>query len=276
MEGQVIRLLPQPYLELPLCGLYLAEEIRQITRESSRAFIYSNYVVSLDGRIAVPSQKGKQVVPGSIGNPRDWRLFQELAVQADVLITSGRYLRNYNKRTSQDILEVYDDPVFTDLAAWRDANGLSRHPALAVLSRTLDFEIPQFLIEDQRLMFVVTTEDADQNAVRAILDQGAGVIFAGESEINGTRLKKNLVQKGFRTIYNTAGPKALHLLASEGILDRLYLTYVSRLLGGDPFSPVLEGDLLQPAIDLTLRSIYFDPHLPNGVGQLFVAYDRSP
>lgn len=274
MSKLVTRLYPQPSEERPLEGLYLGEQIQEVAQGSATAFVYTNYVVSLDGRIAVSNQDGKKSVPSSIANPRDWRLFQELAVQADVLITSGRYLRSYKKKTSQDILGVYDDPAFWDLKEWRFAQDLPLYPALAVLSRSLDFEIPDILVDENRSLLILTTEDADQESVKALVDQGAVVVFTGTTQVDGKRLKENLQRRGFQAIYNTAGPKALHILASAGVLDRLYLTYVNRLLGGDPFSPILEGPLLQQALDFQLRSIYHDPHLPEAVGQLFVSYTR--
>jgi hypothetical protein len=55
----------------------------------------------------------------------------------------------------------------------------------------------------------------------------------------------------------------------------LYLTYANRLLGGQSFSSIVEGDVLAPAVDMSLTSVYFDPHALNGLGQLFVTYHRA-
>ena len=53
-----------------------------------RPFVYTNYVTSIDGRIAIPRPEGQgMMVPKETANDRDWRLFQELAVQADVIIS---------------------------------------------------------------------------------------------------------------------------------------------------------------------------------------------
>ena len=126
MRDSIIRLFPLPSQEFPLKGLYLSHNLRENKRDFGESFVYSNYVTSLDGRIAVPHPtKAGMVVPDQITNPRDWRLFQELAVQADILITSGRYLRDYAECRAQEILRVYDDPQFTDLKDWRTERGLS-------------------------------------------------------------------------------------------------------------------------------------------------------
>jgi hypothetical protein len=65
----------------------------------------------------------------------------------------------------------------------------------------------------------------------------------------------------------------LHLLLAGGVLNRLYLTHANRLLGGQPFSTVVDGSLLEPAVDLQINTIYLDSQALDGLGQLFVSYD---
>src|SRR5690606_6878447 len=108
-------LYPNPGQETALRRMYLAHDIRERTAPGDRAFVYTNFVTSLDGRIAVERPDGSGLmVPSQTANPRDWRLFQELAVQADILITSGRYLRDYAGGRAQEILRIYDDPDLAD------------------------------------------------------------------------------------------------------------------------------------------------------------------
>lgn len=74
----------------------------------------------MDGRIAgaLPGER-RQRVPAATANPRDWRLYQELAGHADVLITSGRYLRDLDASRAQDILPLGSDEAFADIRQWR-------------------------------------------------------------------------------------------------------------------------------------------------------------
>lgn len=273
----VTRLFPQPARQEPLHGLYLGHELRRFAAESGRPFVYSDYVVSLDGRIAVPHpSKPGLTVPQQIANDRDWRLFQELAVQADVVITSGRYLRDYADGRAQEILQVYDDPRFADLKQWRMAHGLAPQPALAVISGSLNFSIPEALTRDDREVLIFTVESADRERT-AQLEREAGRVFtAGETSVQGETFVSRLSELGYRTIYNATGPKVLHLLLAGGVLDRLYLTHANRLLGGDPYSSVVEGPLLDPAVGMRLHAIYLDTDALDGLGQLFVSYDRLP
>jgi len=272
--GKVMQLYPPPAVEKDLHGLYLSHNLRQFATDI-QPFVYSNFVVSLDGRIAVPhpSRPGL-VVPESIANDRDWRLFQELAVQADVLFTSGRYLRDVADGRAQEILRVYDDPRFKDLGAWRAARGLSPQPDLAVISAGLDFPVPEVLTQGGRRVFVVTVESADAGRKRA-LSRNAQVMIAGEHRVDGKRMVDSLFAEGYRLFYNVTGPKVLHLLLEAGLLDRLYLTLAGRLLGGSPFSSIVEGDLLISPADFRLQTLYFDSVGLDGVGQLFTSYTKS-
>jgi riboflavin biosynthesis pyrimidine reductase len=275
MRDSIIRLFPLPSQDFPLKGLYLSHNLRKNNRDSRESFVYSNYVTSLDGRIAVPHPtKAGMVVPDQITNPRDWRLFQELAVQADIIITSGRYLRDYAEGRAQEILRVYDDPQFADLKDWRTERGLSPQPDLAVISGSLDFPVPPALIHGDRNIVVITTNRADPVRIKALERQTGKVIIAGEGSVNGYRLVESLLEMGYRTIYNATGPKVLHLLLAAGVLDRLYLSFVNRLLGGSPFSSIVEGKLLDQPADFILNTIYLDPHALNGLGQLFTSYNR--
>lgn len=275
MSEPVTRLFPTPAEETPLNGLYLRQNIRKQAEPTNRAYIFANFVTSLDGRIAVAAPgESKASLAEAVTNPRDWRLFQELAVQADLLITSGRYLREYASGARQEILQVYDDPTFADLKEWRLEQGLPAQPALAVISRSLDFQVPPNLAEAGRALLVFTTQDADPQRIRTLEDQSATVILAGEQSVSGALLAQAAHERGYHWVYSAAGPKILHLLLSGGALDRLYLTFANRILGGSPFASIVEGPLLQPPADFILQSMYLDPHALDGLGQLFASYTR--
>lgn len=272
----VTQLYPLPPQELPLHGLYLGHDVRRLAAGRDRPLVYANFVASIDGRIAVPGPAGSGlVVPKQVANSRDWRLFQELAVQADVVISSGRYLRDYASGHAQEILRVYDDPQFADLAGWRQQRGLSPQPDIAVISASLDFPIPEALLAGGRRVVIFTTEQADCARVRELEAAAGQVVAAGKDSVTGGRLVQAMAELGYGAIYSASGPKVLHLLLAAGVLDRLYLTLANRVLGGDPFSGIVEGPLLPSPVDLHLRSAYFDAAGLDGLGQLFLCYDRG-
>ncbi|HFE66661.1 MAG TPA: pyrimidine reductase [Chloroflexi bacterium] len=271
MEG-VVQLYPLPAETRPLPGLYLAHNLRQHEQET---FVYSNFVASLDGRIAIPhpDKPEEMMVPPQVANPHDWRLFQELGAQADIIITSGRYLRDYADGRAQEILEVYDKPKFADLGRWRREQGLPPQPDLAVISGSLNFPIPAGLAGNGRNVVIFTTAQADRQRIRELEAQAGRVVIAGEESVDGRILVQQMAQMGYRTIYSVTGPKALHLLLAAGVLDRLYLTLANRILGGRPFASIVEGPLLEPAVDMTLHTLCYDAAGLDGLGQLFAAYN---
>lgn len=275
MQTKVTRLFPADGEAVEHKGLYLQQNLRNLDRPEGSTFVYANFIVSLDGRIAVPDPDGKGVTLATqITNERDWRLFQELAVQADVLITSGRYLRDYEQGPKQELLQVYDDPKFADLGRWRKEQDLSDYPAVAVISRSLDFDVPSPLKEPGRKIYIFTVEDADADRRQALADQGAEIVISGDQDVTGGALVSHLRDDGHKYIYSTAGPHIFHLLMSGGVLDRLYLTIAQRILGGDPYDTIMEGPLLSSPADFKLRSLYYDPEAPENAGQYYAAFDR--
>ena len=272
----VIKLYPPPAQELPLEGLYLGHDLRSHAADRSRPFVYTNYVVSLDGRIAVPRADGSGMnVPEAIANDRDWRLFQELAVQADIILASGRYLRDYARGDAQELLRVYDDPAFEDLKQWRLGQGLAAYPDFAVISASLDFPVPEALTGEGRRVIVATVDQSDPDRRHELADQGADVVLAGDERVRGKPLIDALAARGYRFVYNATGPLVNHLLLRDDVLDRLYLTHAHRLLGGKPFDSIVTGDLIDPAIGMKLATIYLDAAALDGMGQLFVSYNRA-
>lgn len=276
MEEDILQLYPAPNREIPLKGLYLREDLRTESEMLGRAFVYSNFITSLDGRIAIPHPSGEGLmVPDQIANVRDWRLFQELAVQADILITSGRYLRDYVEGRAQEILRVHEDPAFDDLREWREQQGMPPFPDLAVISASLNFPLPDLLTWGERSVVVVTTNNSDPERRRAMEEKVGNVIIAGDTTVEGKAFVDGLSELGYKTVYSTSGPKVLHLLLKAGVLDRLFLTFAHRFLGGSPFSSIVEGELLEPAQDFRLRAAYLDPHALDASGQLLTTYDRA-
>jgi riboflavin biosynthesis pyrimidine reductase len=271
--GQVVELYPAPGERHPLEGLYLAHDVRAQARSDGAPFVYANFVASLDGRIAVPHpNRPGLTVPGATANDRDWRLFQELAAQADVIISSGRYLRDRAEGRAQEILEV-DDPRYADLRAWRADRGLPPLPDIAVVSRSLRFPIPDALTAGGRRAVFYTTDDAPPDRVREIEARAGQVVVAGDAGVQGDRMTRHMAGLGYRAAYSAAGPQILRLLAADGALDRLYLTLAHRLLGGESFATIVDGPAFDPAVGMTLHSAYHDPTGLDGLGQLFLAYN---
>ena len=271
----VMRLYPGPVAEVPLTGLYLDDRLRPRGTQD-RPCVYASFVASVDGRISVPDPgTGIHIPPPAITNPRDWRLFQELAASADVLVTSGRYMRDLGAGIAQANLPVSDKSEFTDLHEWRRNHGLSAQPAVAIVTYRLDLPIPQTLIHSGRPIYVVTGRATDRSQVHRLEAKGVRILECGRGDANnvdGGALVEALVREGFGNIDMTAGGRLLHTLLAASAFDRLYLTQAHRMLGGESFDTMVTGAQLDPPPAFDLRSAHYDA--ASDVPQMFVLLDR--
>ncbi len=274
MDDNIFQLYPLPSKELSLTGLILDHDLRQIGESSDSPYVYTNFITSLDGRIAIshPTRPGL-MVPPSTANERDWRLYQELAAQSDLIISSGRYLRDWADGRAQEILQV-DDPRFADLRDWRQSRDLPKQPDIAIISGSLRFPIPDVLREGGRKVIVFTTANPDPDRVKEIEAKAGSVLVAGEKSVDGRIIVDQMEKLGYRMIYSGAGPKILHLLLEGGVVNRLYITFAHRLLASREYATIVEGELFAPAVDMRLNALYHDPSALDGVGQLYAAYDK--
>jgi len=274
LQAAVTRLYPPPATDHPLAGLYLG----QVPRSGEGAvtpFVYSNFITSLDGRIAI-AQEGRSThqVPTAITNSRDWRLYQELAGQADILITSGRYFRQSESKEAQDRLPVSDHPDYSDIREWRSRHGLAPQPDIAILSRSLAISVESLKAYQNRRIIVFTGRQAEAEQISRLRDQGVEVITAGEDRtVDGAELITMLAGMGYASIYAIAGPDVLHTLLMARVLSRLYLTTTHQLLAGEQFDTFTRGAGFDPALGMQLISLYLDRYAPSGAGQWFSSFE---
>lgn len=270
--SEVARLFPDPCGARPLRGLFLSHGLHR--RPGGGApFVYTNYLASLDGRIAVESPKtGRLGVPKAIANADDWRLYQELAAQADLVAVSGQFLRPGAGGSLAGRVPM--DARFPDLVEWRRAQGLSDHPDLLVISGRLELDFDA-ISRFERPLYLATGAGADVGRRARAEAAGANIWVCGDGRsVEGERLLERVKQAGFRTLYVVAGPQILRMLMEAGGVDRLYLTQANCLLGGRGYQTLLEGDPLIPPAFFELKELYYQAPEGNGFGQQFGVYDQ--
>lgn len=274
MQTGVTRLYPQPGEQCPLEGLYLQHQL-QTRGVPGRPFVYSNFITSLDGRIAIGvNDRATHTVPATTANPRDWRLYQELAAQADLLVTSGRFFRQSIMGEAQDILPVDHNDRYADIRDWRSQQGLHSQPDIAIISGSLDIPLAALEPYRDRRILVITGEQADATRARQLLDNGIEIIRAGSNtQVDGSLMITALADRGYHSIYAIAGPAVFYTLLQARVIDRLYLTIAQQLLAGDNFDTLARGPLLTPAQGMQLVTLYHDPHAPANGGQLFGCFE---
>lgn len=270
MDAPVDRLFPFPASRLPLSGLYLAHDLRSKGRPG-RPYIYGNFITSLDGRISEPDTKDSRGPPRAIRHPHDWRLYLELAAQADALVVSGTRLREL-AAASDNGWQCVPELTSGALAAWRQANGLSPHPVCIVLTATM----PRITRTPSRSapMLVITGDATNGESAEHLKAAGIEVVRTAQTRISGDTLYRILQERDYSTVYSVGGPQTLHTLASARRVDRLYLTLALRLLAGRDFNTILWGNALTPAAPFELYEMYYDTSRRELPPLLYASFDH--
>ncbi len=229
----------------PLSGCYLELPLRQWQAKSGRVMLYANYISTLDGRIALrDASRAEDYVPDSIAHPRDWRLYQELAAQADVLITAGRFYRQWAAGRHQGEQPIGEEEAFSDIVRWRRRRGMPAQPDVLIVSRSLDLPLAalRHLQRQGRRVWVACGEHPDPTRARALEAAGVKVRVCGEDEVDGRRLRDWLEAEGYRLACMLAGPRVHAMLLRARVLDYLFLTLRHDIVGGAHFHTIVSGD----------------------------------
>jgi riboflavin biosynthesis pyrimidine reductase len=274
MPAEILELYPHSGTTRALEGAYLAHELNALGTPE-QPFVYANFVSSLDGRIAVvEADTGESYVLEDLTSGHDWRLFQELQAQADCMVTHGGYLRALAARKFDDILQVGLAKQAMDIGRWREARGLTRQPAIAIVSRTLDFPIPHSLERHEQAVHIITAQGAPAERVASWRERGCEVVLAGPGEsVEGAAMIRTLGARGYARLYLLAGPQMLETVLRDRSLSRLYLTLTHQLIGGEAFHTLTTGPRLGRAGRLQLHTLYYDALAPKGTGQWFASFD---
>jgi riboflavin biosynthesis pyrimidine reductase len=190
-------------------------------------------IASADGRVAV---QGRSV---GLGHPADRALLRSLRAGADAVLVGAATVR----------AERYANLLDADQAAAREAAGLSARPVVAVLSRSGDvpWEVGLFAEPDSAVaVYTGTGIEAPELAARVEVHEIAGLreVLAHLGEHHGARV-----------VLCEGGPRLLHALVSEGLLDELLLTVAPLLAAGAAPAP-LEGAALDPPGRLALIGVW--------------------
>lgn len=269
----VERLYPPPSQVVALRGLYLSLGLYRLGRAGA-PFVFANFLSSLDGRIALEDSASRQpYLPQDLTSPNDFRLFLELHAQADCLITHGGYLRALAEGRLGNILQVGLHPAGSELADWRQAQGLARQPDVLVASGSLAFPDPRPYLAPGQKVLIATGDAAEPERVESWYRAGHEVIIGGRGrKVEGAPLVRALARRGYVSLYLIAGPDMLETMLRDSQLHRLFLTYSHLLMGGETFRTKIQGPPLEGKGRLRLRSLYYDAG--NAVcGQFFAQFD---
>jgi riboflavin biosynthesis pyrimidine reductase len=287
-DSETVTQLSPEESRLPLKGLYLDQRLAEIAAKLSRPLVLTNYVTDRSGVIAVMDENRRYRVPTEIKNKSDWRLFQELMAQADVVISGSAYIKRFLALGSQaeDVLFQFEPgKEFAQFGEWRlNAGYKKRSPDLAFVVRSLDFQFPDELVGSGRRITIFTTyAEANSDLAKALTKTGAAVIGAGESGVDGNQLIDSLGEMGCRVMMMATGPSVLDILLKAQRLDLLYVTEVQKEIPfTDPLSVITlltGGQRVDRLDDFSLHHRYIQERVVtedgSAVSQVFLRYDRK-
>jgi riboflavin biosynthesis pyrimidine reductase len=212
--------------QVPLEGLYLDQRLRERAAEIGRSLVLTNFLADKNGVIAKATRGGNFEIPAQLKNSSDWGLYQELMVQADVTISGGSYFKRL--ATSQDVLFQFEPGnAFEQLGQWRlNAGYKRRSPDVAIVTRDLDFEIPEKLTKSGRSIVIFTTDSMANSDKAKSLTNGKTVIAgSGEGRVEGDRMIATLANEmGYGVIMMASGPRILDVLLQAERMDLIYVT----------------------------------------------------
>jgi riboflavin biosynthesis pyrimidine reductase len=223
--------------QVPLEGLYLGERLMEMAAEMGRSLVITDYIADQNGVVAKAAKDGHFTVPAEIKNSSDWGRYQELMAQADVIISTGSYFNRRAKDGAQEILFQFEPgQAFEHLGQWRLAAGVEkRSPDVAIVSRDLNFELPEALRESGRKIIIFTTDSvSNSDKARALRNADTFILGSGETDVEGDRMIATLDREmGYRVIMMVSGPSILKLLLAAKRMDRIYITEAQRTISFD-------------------------------------------
>jgi riboflavin biosynthesis pyrimidine reductase len=285
---KVTQVLPEGK-QLPLEGLYLGQRLAAQSAKIGRSLVITNFLTDRNGVIARADEHHHFQVPIELKNASDWRLSQELMAQADILISGGAYLKRVSVpgNHAQDILYQFEPGrEFENLGKWRlEAGYKKRSPDLAIVTRSLDFEIPEEVLKMGRRIVIFTIDRIANSAkARAFTTSGVEVIGAGEDGVDGNRLIDALGNgMGYRVIVMATGPSVLQLLLEAKRLDLFYVTEVQREISFDDPAAVKtilpDGEKVNQLKEFLITHRYIQENVfaedDSRISQFFIRYDRK-
>lgn len=266
-------------------GLYLEQRLMARATEIGRSLVLTDFLTDKNGVIAKATKDGHFEIPAALKNSSDWGRYQELMAQADVIISGGSYFKRL--ATSQEILYQFKPgSAFQKLGQWRlNAGYEKRSPDVAIVTRDLDFELPEKLTQSGRRIIIFTTDSiAKSDKARSLSNENTAIIGSGEERVEGGRMIGTLANDmGYRVILMASGPRILDLLLKAERLDHIYLTEAqveipledpstvqTLLLGGKKVSDLKDFHLAHQFIQENVVT-------ENGsrISQSFLRYDRQ-
>ncbi|MEV4355873.1 pyrimidine reductase family protein [Nonomuraea sp. NPDC049625] len=214
-----------------------------------RPWLRLNMVASADGAAWL---KGRS---GGLSSAGDKRIFQTLRGLADVVLAGAATVRK----------EGYGPVPPRDW--WGEIRaGRPEVPPIAVITRSLDFDLDDELFTEAPSRTIVITCEAAPQERRKAAARHADVIVAGGESVDLAPAVTELHARGLTRILCEGGPRINAQLAAHDLVDEMCLS-ISPLLVGGGAARILNGEPSE--VSLRLSQVLEEE------GVLFCKYDRE-
>jgi len=210
-----------------------------------RPFFFTNFVSTLDGKVAVTTDP-KAYWP--IGSALDHARMMELRRSADILI--------HGKGTAH---------------AHRTVEHLDEKLAYAIVTHDpSDALVPFVQRASGPRVIIVTT---DRAVVSEALASRVEVMRCGERDVDLERCAMLFEQRGFHRALVEGGPRLVHGFFERDLIDEVFLTWAPKIFGGECHDTrtMVEGPLFPPN---KIRSFHLISAEPKG-DEIFLHYARE-
>ena len=206
---------------------------------TDRPYVRFNFVAAADGAATSGG------FSAGLGNDGDKRIFAVLRRLADVVLVGAGTIRAEGYGG-----ELVDD----DARSWRRANGLAPHPAVAVISGSLDLDPSGDFCRRAPVRPIILTSAAAPAGRRTALERVADVVDCGADTVDAQTVLAELGRRGLPKVLCEGGPAVLGDFTRSGAVDELCLSISPLLVGGDG-PRIAVGRSPEDALGLTLSSL---------------------
>ncbi|GAA3288136.1 pyrimidine reductase family protein [Arthrobacter citreus] len=176
-----------------------------------------NFVASVDGAAALDGRSG------GLGDGADNRVFALLRQTADVILVGAGTVR----------AEGYSGELLApSRQSWRVGQDRTAHPALAIVSGSLDLDPDSALFREAPVRPLLLTAATAPEERRAALERVADVVVAGERTVEPEQAARALADRGFHRVLCEGGPQLFGSFQAAGLVDELCLTVSPLLTAG--------------------------------------------
>ncbi|WP_026533487.1 pyrimidine reductase family protein [Arthrobacter sp. H41] len=181
-------------------------------------YVRFNFVAAADGSAT------SNGLSSGLGNDGDKRIFNLLRRLPDIILVGAGTIR----------AEGYEGALVDDEGqAWRRGQGLPAHPALGIISGSLDLDPSSGFFANAPVKPLIFTSDSAPASRLDALSHVADVVPCGAESVETGLLLKALAQRALPRVLCEGGPAVLGALTASDAVDDLCLSLSPLLAGGE-------------------------------------------